>query len=130
MKNAIRVGPLALVGAPQARNLTSERFTSITGGTAPSRSWRVVVGDQEVTFTVPSSQRRTLALHDPNAQANRYGFLFSSGDPSVTFEACSGVDVNYNGGFIAKHPICAELQIQTATSSRTATLAVGKGSCR
>lgn len=130
MKNAIRIGPLALAGAHSARKLPLRAFQQHRGRYGAIKVVAVITGDQDVTVTVPSSQRRILTLlYDPNAQANKYGFLFSAGDPRVTFEACSDVDMNYNGGFIAKQPICAKLQVQTATSSDTATLALGRGSC-
>ena len=58
-------------------------------------------------------------LYDPNARANKNGFLFSAGDPSVRFGACPGADWAYPGGFIAKHPICLTLDVQTSESSQS-----------
>ena len=56
-------------------------------------------------------------LYDPNARANKNGFLFSAGDPSLRFGACPEADVAYPGGFIAKHPIRVMLHVQSKKSS-------------
>jgi hypothetical protein len=129
MKNAIRIGPLALVGLPQARTRPLRAFQQHHGRYGAIKVLAVVTGDQDVTVTVPGSQRRILTLlYDPSAQANKHGFLFTAGDPHVTFEACS----DYAPTTTVVHrkgAICAKLQVQTATSSQTPTLTVGRGSC-
>jgi hypothetical protein len=70
-------------------------------------------------------------LYDPNAWANKNGFLFSAGDhPSVRFGVCPGADVAYPGGFIAKHPICVMLHVQSKESSLSGLIPLGvSGSC-
>jgi len=80
--------------------------------------------------TVPTEKRGHFALlYDPNARANKYGYPFSAGSPQVTFAACPGTQAQDNGGFIANRPMCASLQVRTETSSDTASLTIGEGSC-
>lgn len=130
MRNAIRIGPLALVGVPQARLLPSRAFRPHNGRYGAIKVLAVVTGREDVTVTVARNDRRSFALlYDPNARANKHGFLFSSGDSQVTFEACGDTSLNYNGGFIARHPTCATLQVKTVTSSQSGSLTVGEGSC-
>jgi len=66
-------------------------------------------------------------LYDPNARTNKNGFLFSAGDPSVRFGACPGGDRGCPGGFIAKHPICVTLDVQTRDSSLSGSIPLGVG---
>jgi hypothetical protein len=131
MRNAISIGPLALVGIPQARRLPPKAFRPHNGRYGAIKVLAVVEGHEDVTVTVARNDRRTFALlYDPNARANKNGFLFSSGEYQVTFEACpGGTSLNYNGGFIARQPTCATLQVETETSSQEGSLTVGGGSC-
>jgi hypothetical protein len=130
MQNAISIGPLALVGIPQARLLPPRAFRPHHGRYGAIKVLAVVKGREDVTVTVARNDRRTIALlYDLNARANKNGFLFSSGDYHVTFEACGDTSLNYNGGFIARRPTCATLQVETVTSSQSGSLTVGDGSC-
>jgi len=129
-RNAISIGPLALVGAPQARHLSPRAFRPQNGRYGAIKVLAVVKGRQDVTVTVARNDRRTFALlYNPNARANKDGFLFSAGDYQVTFEACGSTSFNYNGGFIATRPTCATLQVLTESSSASGSLTVGEGSC-
>ena len=130
MKNAMRIGPLILVGIPQAAKLSARAFEPDHGRYDAIKVLAVVKGDQDVTVTVPSSEAENfLLLYDPNARANKHGYPFSARDPRVTFEACPGTSAGYNGGFIARRPTCAALKVRTGTSSDEASLTVGAGSC-
>jgi hypothetical protein len=130
MRNAISIGPLVLVGVPQARLLPPRAFRPHNRRYGAIKVLAVVTGREEVTVTVARNDRRTFALlYDPNARANKNGFLFSSGNYQVTFEACGDTSLNYNGGFIARQPTCATLHVDTATSSQSGSLTVGEGSC-
>jgi hypothetical protein len=128
MKNAITIGPLVLVGIPQAANLPSRAFKPREGRYGAIKVLAVVEGSTDVTVTVPGSQRDSVSLlYDPGARANRNGFLLSAGDPSVTFEACPGKEPQYNGGFIATGPSCVNLEVQSQASPTWGWISLGAG---
>jgi hypothetical protein len=129
MKNAISIGPLVLVGIPQAAAESRRVFGPHEGRYYAIKVLAVVNGSHNVTVSVAENQRGSVALlYDPNARANKDGFLFSAGDPSVTFGACPETDSTYNGGFIAKHPICVILDVQSKESSLSGSIPLGAGS--
>jgi hypothetical protein len=132
MKNATTIGPLVLVGTPQAANLPPRTFTSHEGRYGAIKMLAVVEGSTDVTVTVPGSQRDSVSLlYDPGARANKNGFLLSAGDPRVIFEACPGTEPQYNGGFIATQPSCVNLEVQSKASSTWGWISLGAGrSCR
>jgi hypothetical protein len=124
MKNAFTIGPLVLVGIPQAES--SRVFKPHEGRYAGIKLLAVVAGSDDITVSVSEGQRGSVALlYDPAARANNNGYLFSAGDPRVTFRACSENDAQYNGGFIAKHPICVSLEVQSEESSLTGSIPLG-----
>jgi hypothetical protein len=128
MKNAITIGPLALVGAPQAARLPPRAFKPHHGRFYAIKLLAVVKGPDDVTLTVPTSQRDSISLlYDPNARANKYGFLLSAGDAAVTFKVCPGSEPQYNGGFIATRPTCVSLEVQTKASSASGRVSLGAG---
>lgn len=131
LKNAVTIGPLVLVGIPQAAAESRRVFGPHEGRYYAVKVLAVVNGSHDVTVSVSENQRRSVALlYDPNARANENGFLFSAGDPSVRFGACPEADVAYPGGFIAKHPICAMLHVQSKESSLFGSIPLGvSGSC-
>lgn len=87
----------------------------------------VVKGSTDVTVTVPQSERDSVRLlYDPAVRANKYGFLLSAGDASVTFKACR-VEPQYNGGFVATQPTCLRLDVQSEDSSRSGWISLGVG---
>jgi hypothetical protein len=129
-ENAISIGPLILVGISQAAKLPPSAFEPDNGRYDVIKVLAIVNGDQDVTVTVPTEKRGRFALlYDPNARANKHGYPFSAGEPQVTFAACPGTQPQYNGGFIARRPTCASLQVRTETLSDTASLTIGEGSC-
>jgi hypothetical protein len=128
MKNAVAIGPLVLVGIPQAAAESRRVFGPHKGRYYAVKVLAVVRGTHDVTVSVSENQRRAVALlYDPNARANKNGFLFSAGDPSVRFGVCPAADVAYPGGFIAKHPICVTLDVQTSESSQSGSIPLGLG---
>ena len=130
MRNAVSIGPLILVGIPQAAKLPPTAFEEDHGRYDAIKILAVVKGQRDVTVTVPASLRESLALlYDPNASANKHGYPFSAGDARVTFAACPEADAGYNGGFIATQPTCATLEVETETSSDSGSLSIGRGAC-
>jgi hypothetical protein len=128
MKNAVTIGPLVLVGIPQAAVESRRVFGPHKGRYYAVKVLAVVMGTDDVTVSVSENQRGSVALlYDPDARANKNGFLFSAGDPSVRFGACPGGDWGYPGGFIAKHPICVTLDVQTKDSSVSGSIPLGVG---
>jgi hypothetical protein len=128
MKNAVTCGPLVLVGIPQAAVESRRVFGPHEGRYYAVKVLAVVRGTDDVTVSVSEDQRGSVALlYDPDARANKTGFLFSAGDPSVRFGACPGGDSGYPGGFIAKHPICVTLNVQTKDSSVDGSIPLGVG---
>jgi hypothetical protein len=126
--NATRVGPLVLVGVSEAARLPRSAFRSRRGRYSAIKILAVVTGSSDVTVTVPPDQRDSvLLLYDPAARANRYGFLPSQGEPSVTFDACAGTKPQYNGGFIALKPICARVDVTSAGETRVEWISLGAG---
>jgi hypothetical protein len=128
MENAIRLGPLVLVGVPQAASLPQRAFKPHEGRYGAIKLLAVVEGPNDVTVTVPMSQRDSVSLlYDPNARANKNGFLLSAGDPRVVFEACPGLEPQYNGGFIATRPSCVRLEVRSKASSTSGWISLGAG---
>jgi hypothetical protein len=124
MENAFTIGPLVLVGIPQAES--SRVFKPHEGRYAGIKLLAVVNGSDAVTVSVSEGQRGSVALlYDPKARATKNGYLFSAGDSRVTFKACPGTEAQYNGGFIAKRPICVRLDVQNEESSLTGTIPLG-----
>jgi hypothetical protein len=127
-ENAVSLGPLMLVGIPQAARLSSRAFKPHDGRYSAIKVLAVVMGPNDVTVTVPSSQRHWVSLlYDPTARATRNGFLLSAGDPRVTFKTCQGGEPQYNGGFIATKPGCVRLEIESRTSSTSDWISLGAG---
>jgi hypothetical protein len=129
MKNAVTIGPLVLVGLPQAANLSTRELKPDGGRYIPVKILAVVTGPTNVTVTVPKSQRDSVSLlYDPDARANKRGFLFSAGDARVTFEHCPSGDAQYNGGVIARAPTCVNLSVESGASSTSRGIALGADS--
>lgn len=128
MRNALTIGPLVLVGIPQAANLPRRAFKSDDGQYGSIKILAVVKGTRDVTVAVPEDQRSSVRLlYDPDARAYRHGFLLSAGDDRVTFEECHGIEAQYNGGFIATTPTCVNLQIQAEGFSASSWISLGAG---
>src|SRR5512134_2806790 len=128
MRNAEAIGPLVLVGVPQAAGLSPRAFRPSHGRYGAIKVLAVVVGSNDVTVTVSEPHRGTVALlYDPTADANRYGFEFAAGHPAVTFSACAGGDAQYNGGFIAKRPTCVTLDVESGVVSMSRSFPLGRG---
>jgi hypothetical protein len=128
MQNAVAIGPLVLVGIPQAAKLPLRAFTPHEGRYGAIKLLAVVQGSSDVTVTVPESERDSVRLlYDPDARANKHGFLLSAGDARVTFQACRGTAPQYNGGFIATAPTCLDLEVQSAGSSFSGSVSLGAG---
>jgi hypothetical protein len=128
IENAVSLGPLMLVGIPQAARLPSRAFKPHEGRYSAIKVLAVVMGSSDVTVTVPRSQRDWASLlYDPTARATRNGFLLSAGDPRVTFKTCQGGEPQYNGGFIATKPGCVRLEIESRTSSTSDWISLGAG---
>jgi hypothetical protein len=128
MKNALTIGPLVLVGIPQAADLPPRAFKPHEGRYSAIKMLAMVKGSNDVTVTVPRSQRHSVSLlYDPTARANRNGFLFSAGDSRVTFKPCPGGEPQYNGGFIATRPSCVSLEVQSKASSTSGWISLGAG---
>jgi hypothetical protein len=124
LENAFTIGPLVLVGIPQAES--SRVFKPHEGRYAGVKLLAVVNGSDDVTVSVSESQRESVALlYDPEARANKNGYSFSAGDHRVTFRACPGTEAQYNGGLIAKRPICVSLFVQSEESSLTGSIPLG-----
>src|SRR4029453_1463922 len=84
MKNAVTIGPLVLVGIPQAAVESRRVFGPHEGRYYAVKVLAVVRGTDDVTVSVSEDQRGSVALlYDPNARANQNGFLFSAGGPRV-----------------------------------------------
>jgi hypothetical protein len=82
LKNAVTIGPLVLVGIPQAAAESRRVFGPHEGRYYGVKVLAVVNGSHDVTVSVSENQRRSVALlYDPNARANKNGFLFSAGGP-------------------------------------------------
>lgn len=124
MNNAFTIGPLVMVGIPRAES--SRVFKPHEGRYAGIKLLAVVNGSDDVTVSVSENQRGSVALlYDPEARATKNGYLFSAGDPRVTFKACPGTEAQYNGGFIAKRPICVSLDVQSEESSLAGSIPLG-----
>jgi hypothetical protein len=120
LENATRVGPLALVGIGEAATLPPRAFRERNGRFQAIKILAVVMGSKDVIVTLPTSQRAHVALlYDPRAKGNKYGFPFSAGDFRVTFRACPPNDAQYNGGFMAKLPICVRLEVESGGAELT-----------
>ncbi len=110
MRRAVRIGPLTLVGT--GRRLSSSTFEPHQGRYTAIKALAVVAGSDEVTGTVPLSERDSLfLLFDPSARGNRYGFPVAAGDAQIRFDACAGRQPQYNGGFLATERGCTELEV-------------------
>jgi hypothetical protein len=128
MENAVTIGPLVLVGIPQAAALPARAFEPHAGRYGAIKVLAVVTTSSDVTVSVPESQRRSVSLlYDPDARATENGFRFSAGDPRVTFESCPDGDAQYNGGFIAIRPTCVKLEVGTPASSTSGWVSLGAG---
>jgi hypothetical protein len=128
MKNAIGVGPLALVGVQEAARATSADFMSRHGRYFAFKLLAVVSGSRGVTVAVSKEQRGQFTLlYDPRAAATKDGFRFAAGNPVVTFKAC-GRGTQYNGGFLARRPGCLTLEVQVAELPRTHRISLEVGS--
>ena len=124
MENAFKIGPLVLVGIPQAES--SRVFKPHEGRYVGIKLLAVVNGLDDVTVSLSESQRESVALlYDPKARANKNGYLFSAGDSRVLFTACPRTGAQYNGGFIAKHPICVSLDVLSEGFSLTRSIPLG-----
>jgi hypothetical protein len=127
-RNAATIGPLMLVGIPQAAHLPLRAFKPHEGRYGAIKLLAVVNGSSDVTVTVPESKRDSVRLlYDPEARANKHGFLLSAGDARVTFQACRGAAPQYNGGFIATAPSCLNLEVQSAGSPSSGWVSLGVG---
>jgi hypothetical protein len=83
LRNAVTIGPLVLVGIPQAAAESRRVFGPHEGRYYAIKVLAVVNGSHDVTVSVSENQRRSVALlYDPNARANKNGFLFSAGTPA------------------------------------------------
>jgi hypothetical protein len=128
MRNAVRIGPLVLVGIPQAAALPPRAFKPREGRYSAIKVLAVVKGSTDVTVTLPRSQRHSVSLlYDPTARANKNGFLFSAGDSRVTFRPCPGGEAQYNGGFIATRPTCVRLEVESKALSTSGWISLGAG---
>jgi hypothetical protein len=130
IENAVLIGPLMLVGIPQAAKLPSRAFKPHEGRYSAIKVLAVVTGSSDVSVTVPAGQRDWVSLlYDPTARATRNGFLFSAGDPRATFKTCPGGEPQYNGGFIATKPGCVRLDVENRTSSASGWISLGADPC-
>ena len=128
IRNAVSIGPLMLVGIPQAARLPSRAFKPHEGRYSAIKVLAVVLESSDVTVTIPAAQRDWVSLlHDPGARATKNGFLLSAGDPRVTFKSCPGGEPQYNGGFIATRPGCVRLEVESRTSSTSGWISLGAG---
>jgi hypothetical protein len=128
MKNAVRIGPLVLVGIPQAAKLSPRAFKPHEGRYGAIKLLAIVEESSDLTLTVPRSQRDSVSLlYNEGARANKNGFLFSAGDPRVTFQACPGMEPQYNGGFIATRPSCVSLEVQSKAATTSGRISLGAG---
>jgi hypothetical protein len=110
MRDVVRIGPLILVGTAQP--LPPSTFEPHLGRYTAIKVLALVTGSDEVTVTVPLSERDSLfLLYDPDARGNRHGFPVAAGAAQVGFEACGGTEPQYNGGFLATEPGCAALEV-------------------
>ena len=129
-RDALRIGPLRLIGTgqPLARSTFEERH-----GRYPAiKVLAVVAGRNDVTVTVPLTQRDSLfLLYNPAAPRNRWGFRVAEADAQVRFKACPGADPQYDGGFLSSGARCVELEVESASSGlRTASFPLGgRASC-
>jgi hypothetical protein len=118
MRDSVRIGPLTLVGTAQA--LSPSTFEPHQGRYAAIKVLALVTGPDDVTVTVPLSERDSLfLLYDPGARGNRHGFLVAAGDAQVRFEACGEIEPQYNGVFLATEPGCAQLEVSSEGSGLT-----------
>src|SRR5919106_5506596 len=128
IENAVSLGPLMLVGIPQAARLPSRAFKPHEGRYSAIKVLAVVMQSSHVTVTVPAGQRDWVSLlYDPTARATRNGFLLSAGDPRVTFKTCPGREPQYNGGGLETHDGRARAQIESRTSSTSGSISLGAG---
>ena len=115
MRHAVRIGPLTLLGT--ARALAPSTFEPHQDRYAAIKVLALVTGSDDVTVTVPLSERDSLfLLYDPAARGNRHGFLVAAADAQVRFEACGGSEPQYNGGFLATESGCAQLEVSSEGS--------------
>jgi len=129
LKNALRVGPLALVGIHEAATLSAKAFHQRHGRYSAIKILAVVEGSDDVTVTLHPNWRENVALlYDPRARGNRHGFRFAAGDHRVTFQSCPQGEAQYNGGFLATRPDCVKLMIEPEGSEpRTGWISLGAG---
>lgn len=128
VKNAVMIGPLMLVGARQAANLPERAFRPRAGRYGAVKMLAVVKGSSDVTVSVPDGDRDSVRLlYNPDARANRYGFLLSAGHTRVTFKGCRDIEPQYNGGFIAAEPTCLSLDVQSEGISTSGWISLGAG---
>jgi hypothetical protein len=121
-RQSIVVGPFAFVWIRQAREATRASIRhAYRAGKGASKILALVQRGHEVTVTVPSVERRHVALlYDPSA-FNRAQTV-ANGEQAVTFRACppsAGVRAQdwsaatqFNGGIIVDSARCVRLTIR------------------
>jgi hypothetical protein len=134
IRQSAKVGPLAFVWVRGAEQAPAAFFRRRPGG-YPSGKYLVLVRSAEqVTVSVPPSERKVVALvYDP---AHFAPFLpVSKGERVVTFRACAGsssaweASTQFNGGIVVAGARCVVLDVRPASANRARRLRmpVGRG---
>jgi hypothetical protein len=130
LRHAVRIGPLSLIGTDQ--RLPRRTFDERHGRYPSIQVLAVISGRDDVTVTVPLSQRDSLfLLYNPVAHGNGWGYRISDADAQVRFDACPGTEPQYNGGFLLTEARCVQLDVDSATTGLlTASIPIGdRASC-
>jgi len=118
MRDAVRIGPLTLLGTAQA--LPPSTFEPHEGRFRAIQVILLVRGSDDVTVTVPLRVRDSLfLLFDPDMRGNGRRFPVAAGDAQVRFEACGGTGALYDGALLATAPGCTALAVESEGSGPT-----------
>jgi hypothetical protein len=137
---SVVAGPLALVALRHAATQPAADFRRRGGGYQGLKVLAVVEAGATVTLTVPTAERRHLALlYDPAAWNEDNRYRLGDGDTAVTFQACPPAQTppgaggtQFNGGFLVAGARCAALEVSTPAwrTPRRVTVSFGAGRCR
>jgi hypothetical protein len=139
------VGPLALYSSGvlhrngHSSSAPASRFAEVRPGRYRiARLWAVLPPANEVTLTVPPSERRVLSLAYDPALWDRRGWSgaarIADGVWTVTFRGCPRKDAQgipprivFDGGLVSAGPRCARLRVRARGWLRARSLVVALG---
>jgi hypothetical protein len=134
---SVIVGPIAFVWLAGGGSLSSRDLGSSERG---YRALKVLValkqGRQETVSIQRSERSKVSLLYDPSTFAATGRYAFDQGSAAVHFSACPGrarswsAATQFNGGFIARGPVCLRLIVRDASgiATRSSLVPIARGS--